>query len=528
MSLSDYLNHIETDEFIIFSNVKYDDHLVSKCRNSFDIQKMEGRIKGDFDDVKWMAYTDLKWVGIKFDLNEFKYMRHFYKQYNIPYKKMILMLKCYAMYYQNELIFLSVASNKVQRIISFMEMFGDGENIVSTYDVQAITDFLLFISTPIEEIEEIKESLSIKKEKDYSNRTLSPAINYFAIQREVDRLFDSSIDDELYVKWFPIWFWVHITFNLPLRATEMMVTPFNCVGIKNGRCSITVRRTNLKGSKRKIVYRDVDKDYRLCSYDIVSERVIAKIQKYCELTKYHKRRFLFDYPETNVNEWFSPEAFNRLLWEFIDEYLVGNAKYDFARKATGIEEFEHVTAGDSRPIAIVNLVNSGFSVDTVMDLAGHSKVETTAGYYTNISQIIQAESVMQLIDEAEKNHDEYFNRVELKHLLTGLNTKGFCDCEKLDEKPANCPEDEKHGKECMGCSHYFFTKEALDEYVEEYKKRFDNSAQLLIQMLNKILKAKEIDKTIEEYLLETQHNAALLKIGMDYQVMEMYKEWERS
>ena len=156
-----------------------------------------------------------------------------------------------------------------------------------------------------------------------------------------------------------------------------------------------VRRTNLKGAGKKSVYYNVDKDYTIFTYNIPNIEAIYYIEKYLKLTSSQDRRFLFEYNEWMVNDMLSRAAFNHLLEEFIKETIIGNTKYDFVKYASGITEFEVVTAGDSRPIAMANLYFQKSGADICRQLAGHVNIDTSAGYYTNISDTIWASSVIE-------------------------------------------------------------------------------------------------------------------------------------
>lgn len=97
-----------------------------------------------------------------------------------------------------------------------------------------------------------------------------------------------------------------------------------------------------------------------------------------------------------VNGLFPLASFNRLTKAFMEEYIIGNDRYDFVRHASGIAEFEPVTAGDSRPIAMTNLYFQESGADICRQLADHENINTSSGYYANISETIWASSLIQL------------------------------------------------------------------------------------------------------------------------------------
>lgn len=161
----------------------------------------------------------------------------------------------------------------------------------------------------------------------------------------------------------------------------MLVTPFDYLEIDDDRVLLRVRRTKLKGGHKQVYY-DVDKDYEIFTYSldgIIKKQVFNNIKMYQEMTSSHIRRFLFDYGEVFSNHMMSLSGFNNLLKVFIDERIVGNPKYEFARSVCGISEFEYVTAGDSRPIAMANLYFQDAGADICRQLANHMNVTTSEG-----------------------------------------------------------------------------------------------------------------------------------------------------
>lgn len=259
-----------------------------------------------------------------------------------------------------------------------------GENLMTIMDVAQMTGVR-------QDILEYHIESGAKKRRT-GQRQLSPIINYLAMENEVNRIYGSNPPEGVFRKWFPVYFWVNVTFILPLRATEMLLTPKECIYRKDGKVYLRVRRTNLKKGLRTVYY-DVDKDYREHSYDVPDTVVARNIEKYMELTRAQDRRFLFEYNEQMVNGLFPLASFNRLTKAFMEEYIIGNTRYDFVRHTSGITEFEPVTAGDSRPIAMANLYFQGSGADICRQLADHENINTSSGYYANISETIWASSL---------------------------------------------------------------------------------------------------------------------------------------
>ena len=389
------LLELETEDIVIYSQQTYSVSMLKKCKDIFEDLVQKGQIEGAFYDSKWMCYSDVKHFGINFSLNSDLYRKHIGKELGITEKSMDNMLRCYAIYCNGEYIYSTIARQKIGVIIKFLERYKDRDFKLKQEEVFAISDFLAFINTPDAQIEQIVSKIRLQKNKEKAQRKLSPVANYLVIENEINSLYSMQLSDEVFKKWFPIYFWVNITFILPLRATEMLLTPRDCIVKEGDKTILKIRRTKLKKGKRQVCY-NVEKDYEIFTYEIPNTVVARNILKYMELTQNQSRRFLFEYNESMLNEMVSLQAFNNLLEKFIREHIIDSRKYDFVKFATGIEEFEVVSAGDSRPIAMANLYFQNTGADICRQLADHVHINTSSGYYTNIDETIWASSVMQL------------------------------------------------------------------------------------------------------------------------------------
>lgn len=526
--MEECIRRIETDELVVFENYTFSVNLLDRCRKLHIKMENTKEIIGTFDDDKWMAYSGLKYYGLDFNIDEEKYASHIGKEFGISLSKMKLILKCYAMYNVGIYIYSNIASLKINAVKTFLEQYGDPKFIPKKEELENIIYFLAFINTPISQIQSIKGNIKISNEEDAGQRKLKPIINYMVIENEINSLFNGYVDKELLIKWFPIFFWVNITFILPLRATEMLVTPFNCIERKNDQVYLSVRRTKLKKGKRK-VYADVNKDYEIFEYEIPDNDVVKIIEKYRETTKEHERRFLFDYKENMINEMLSLAAFNHLIGLFMDEYIMNNTKYDYAKYATNIKEFERVTAGDSRPIAMANLYFQNAGEDICRQLANHVNINTSSGYYTNISETILNSSIIQLqkrINNSNKTSEDRYKRMT-KYELQQDKSLCLSPLRKFDD--GNIEDCEKGGflDDCMGCEYYVPTKTELEEYLANQKEKADRYAKRIIEFLNNISSAKNKEISLEELFLNVQTEATKYKLGCDIQAEELRIQWQK-
>lgn len=526
--MANLLRKIESDEVVVYAEQVYSIDVLNKCREIHKKLVEEGKIEGDFNADKWMGYSGVKKYGIDFTLDTVLYNNHVGKEFGITAETMKNMLRCYAIYCNGIYVYETIARDKIYIIKDFLQKYKDKDFKLTTSGITTVEDFLGFIDTPDKQIEQITANIRLLKNNEKSQRKLSNIINYLVIENEINHIYKEECDDETFKKWFPIYFWVNITFILPLRATEMLLTPKECIYKENDRTFLKVRRTQLKKGI-KTVYYDVNKDYKEFTYEIPDTEVVRNIEKYVEMTASQERRFLFEYSEFMINDMLSLQSFNNLIAVFMEEKIIGNSRYDFAKYATGITEFEAVTAGDSRPIAMANLYFQKFGQDICRQLADHTRINTSSGYYTNISETIWASSVVQLqkkLDYKGRYSEEQYEQSRSMLVNTG---KSICTSHKrmVDEENLDDCIEQGHLSDCMGCKFYRPTKTELDSFLSLQQKKADDSAKRVIEFMNNTISIKNKDVTLEEVFLSVQTDATRYRMGCKIKAMEKLKEWQR-
>lgn len=526
--MDNLLRKVESDDIVIYKDQVFSQEILEKCREIHQALVSEKKLEGSFNDEKWIGNSDLRKFGIDFSIDEALYSQHIGKEFGISFTVMQTMLRCYVIYCHGLMIYNTLAKIRLKAIKDFLQEYKDPKYKVKHSELTTIEDFLCFIGTPDKQIETVLSNIRLVKESVSEQRKLSPIINYLVIENEINTLYRNGLDDSTFIKWFPIYIWVNITFILPLRATEMLVTPFNCLNRQGDDIYLKIRRTKLKGPGFKTVYYDVEKDYKVCTYKIPDMDVAKNIEKYIELTKSQKRRFLFMYDECSINNMFSLQAFNRLIEAFMTENIIGNHHYDFAKYATGIDEFEIITAGDSRPIAMANLYFQKSGEDICRQLADHINIDTSAHYYTNISETIWASSIVQLqkrLDNEWRKSNATYEAETSMAISTDrsvcMSPKRLRDEENLDDCIA-----EGHLSDCMGCKYYQPSEKELETFLENQKKKADDSSKRVIDFMNKTIKAKNQEQTLEDVFLSVQTEATRYRMGCNIKAKEKYSEWQ--
>ncbi len=525
--MNNVLRAIETEDVVVYRSHVYSPEVLAKCRAVHAELVKEGKLSGAFESDRWIGYSGVKRIGVEFSVDPAAYRDHVGREFGISPGTMKNMLRCYAVYCIGVYVYHTIFNVKLGVVKEFLQRFGDRGYSLTVYGASTVEDFLGFIGTPDRQIREVLSRVTLIKENQPGQRMLSPVINYLAIENEINRIYRENPDGETFRRWFPVYFWVNITFILPLRATEMLVTPKECIRrTADGRVLLTVRRTKLKMGRRTVYY-DVEKDYAEFTYEIPDAAVAAAIEEYQRMTAGQDRRFLFEYSALMINEMFSLNAFNHLLEVFMKECIIGNPRYEFAKHAAGISEFEVVSAGDSRPIAMANLYFQNAGKDICRQLAGHVHINTSSGYYTNISETIWASTVIRLqrrMDHEDRYAGEQYRRGEL------ACTPGRESC--LSERRLMDKEDlydcvkEGHLEDCMGCRYYRPSVKELAEFMDMQKKRADEGAKRVIGFMNNTMMAKGQDVSMEELFLAVQTDASRYRMGCEIYAEEKYEEWQ--
>ncbi len=527
--MNNALRQLESEYGVIYVDQTYSIETLNKCKKMFKTMREDGIfVDCEFSDNKWLGYSDLKHIGISFDVDENKYYAHAGKELGTSYQTIINMLKSYTIYVCGVYIFQSIAKRKVNVIKDFLQNFKEKKYKETTFNVSTIKEFLEFIGVSEKQINHIDNLIKSATEVECeTNRKLKPFINYLVVADMVNKLYQlKDLDDETFCKWFPVFFWVNISFIIPIRVTELLVTPLNCIDREGDKVVLKIRRTILKKGRRTVYY-DVNKDYKIFPYSCFDGWTLSIIEKYIHLTSNHKRRFLIEPSKNATHDMLSPRSLNLLIKQFMDKYVIGNKRYDFVLYASKIKEFSYVLAGDSRPIAIGNLYFQGFGEDVIKELADHERLSTTEGYYEAVADIIRDSSMIRYLDKLElqtrmRNDAYYFSKENMLDLDTSI-----CTSPEIAMNNKNLKEclAQHHLDDHMGCPYYRPSRKELDDYLVESKKKVIENTKELFDCLDSIGKFKNVDIPLEEIILKIQTYASRYNVGCNLNVEEMGKEW---
>lgn len=195
--------------------------------------------------------------------------------------------------------------------------------------------------------------------------------------------FWTTADEEKRLYYFPLYLWWNLTAILPLRVTELLMLPEDCITLKDKEYIITVRRTRLKGGNKQMVYR-INEDYEKKRYP-VSNTLAEEILWYKKKTEKEKR------PPIDALFCMGPYRCYRdgtAIQEIFNYACLVHVKNDLYRDELP-KTTPKVNFGDTRHIVMMNLIISGGSPRMCMELAGHVNIGISSHYYSNMSSLIE-------------------------------------------------------------------------------------------------------------------------------------------
>lgn len=313
-----------------------------------------------------------------------------------------------------------------------------------------------------------------------------------------------SADSAARVYFFPVYLWWNLTSILPLRATEFLLLPRDCIRNDDGKWILTVRRTRLKKGLRKVGY-TIDSDYELCDYEVPG-RMAEEILLYkenCTGNSAHTKDTLFE-PERRA-------ALGYMTYDQMRKRLT-----EFREAATGRPDYP-VNLGDTRHLAMINLILSGGSPVVCRELAGHESFDISSNYYANLSTVV--ESIVYEKHREHRGEVSLEGSLKLRVPAQGKMTKvsgGSCDFPGIEDGDiSECMKsfhrDGRFG-DCRNCPHFYPEKEGLRIMMrEDFRKKVDEDGVFLMEMIEQVRRGNGAQEEIMSALLRLQNSSTVYR-----------------
>lgn len=263
-----------------------DDEAIQKSKSIFEQYKGRGVIvAGEYGDRQWRLTDEVKkGAVISFQIDEVHFARE------TAHK-----LDCSLVDYEQAMRLLITSRfgysiRTLQSDVAVLRNFADSLAVPADYaQAQVLSDLLNLLPGHTQFREDVQcmvDDVSPLLHSDRQQRKLAHYQTYLRFSEVFSDFWPKASATEK-VLYFPVWFWFYITGVLPLRPTECVLTPRQCITHKEGRYYLEVRRSKKKGTRQELRY-CMEKDFERCQYPIPNHLAV-QIMEYLSATEntYH-------------------------------------------------------------------------------------------------------------------------------------------------------------------------------------------------------------------------------------------------
>ena len=356
-------------------------------------------------------------------------------------------------------------------------------------------------------IETLEERANNNESDQSAQRALADFDTYLRFDEIISGYWESASDERRLV-YFPLYFWWKLTAILPLRPTEFLLTPRDCLC---GR-ALTIRRTRLKGGGGHVNY-SIDGDYELHEYEI-SGHLANELRAYIESTNSLKANEVDTLlvPVTSFSgrenagssRYYTYARLRNCLRDFYDEIVAPSGA-----------DIGNITLGDTRHLAMVNLIISGGSPTVCRELARHADISVSSHYYTNISNLVEG-ATHKHIRKSKGGAADLVGKQRYPLAIPGATHRvqgGRCDAMGVNNGDiSECLKvisSNGHIGECPYCVHYWPDEPGLVLHLydkELGKRRVDADAEYLLNMAEIVRRGLGYAEDIGTALLRLQRS----------------------
>lgn len=447
--------------------IDLDDATITRSKNHFALLQQQGVIvSGNYDDNYWVLSNEVvKGVTINFRLDEVHFIRQTAKK-----------LGCSLSDYQEAMRVVitsrfGFAIVSLQADAAVMRSFANRLEVPNDYfQAQLLGDLLALLpgNTPFrQEVQNRIGDISPLQNATHKQRNLAHYQSYLRFSTLLDTFWETASEEEK-VLYFPVWFWYKITGVLPMRPTECVLTPRNCIRLSGEKYYLTVRRTRLKKSYQGSRY-SIESDYERKEYPIPAKLAISVLEYiaatqdvyesdidvlFCKVSQFAHRA-----PHHDNDRHYTYANLHQCLSYFYRDVV--DKKYGYAvvsDQDLGEKEISKIHLGDTRHIAMILLIVSGGNPTICKELAGHDSITISAHYYSNLSQFLDVLGYERYREFKATMAHAYGLHINQQYPVA----QGYCQCEQVwkgDFSPCiSAVNADGMPGACETCKWYFQTK----------------------------------------------------------------------
>lgn len=417
------MRNSNTAENLLFETVHQisyiDEDALTHAKEIFEEYTLKGIIKDSkFEDTVWQTTDEYSNKGLHFNFNHLSFKRFYEDLFCMSFETFIDYIKVFILFTmgKNVLNTLQSAINDLKRIIRTNpeEIIAESTKLKLTV-ANICINFFTMLPEPENEalMDRFIGALSNYGAINYQNhsvqRSLAQFDSYFLFNDIMNDYWKQKITKEERLFYYPVYLWWQVTAIIPLRPREFILTARDCLSQKEDEYYLTLRRNNLKGTGKQVNYK-ISADYFNVTYKI-PEWLGQEFERYLELTKSYESTEIdtLFVADTHYKKWnhrkhsnsryFTYINLNRVLQYFfrevIEERYRLNVVYEKNIGHLCDDEIHYINLGDTRHIALINIMAEGGTPITAMLLAGHSDINMAAHYYSNITNLIECRTYRQ-------------------------------------------------------------------------------------------------------------------------------------
>ncbi|HEY5557553.1 hypothetical protein [Acetobacterium sp.] len=444
-------------------------------------------------------------------------------QLKIPPEKMVEYLKFYVLWLMTSYILSSI--NSINTNLKRLYFSGSPSLEISKGIYFIVDNFKFFLGFDDKQCDLVGSHIKIKRVVS-GKRKLKNYCQYLIWQDAVSMVWkDGSKKDRIRV--FPLYFLLSVCFLIPMRPTEICMTPFDCISQnEKGHFLIELRKSKLKGNIYKQVEYNLD-DYYIVKFEI-SDDIAGNIIEFQNLSQDIPRELIF-LPVRKKEDDFDINVYNErdlrcLRDNFYNQNLKNTNNYQWILNQTDEEKIELINPYDLRHIAIINLHFQGVPLSRIMDLSGQKSIEMSAYYGSNFTDFVDAMSVFRFSALKKRYQNETAAKVSLldsTHLIE-IHTGSNC-MSNLRAKDQNNIEDcitQNCLSTCWGCTYYKLDKADLKQEIRKEKEKCKIIEDEIKALMDCVRIEKGFSNELEKLYLELHQHLLRYSWGKEKSLQE--------
>lgn len=534
-------------KILVSSSLNYfyfDEFTLEDSKKKFLEYQNNGVIKPEslFDDNIWNTTDEYSNIGFHFNFDRFTY-KNYKSVFSMELNDFISYLKAFliSLFGKNALETIRTILLDVRRIIKTPpeEVYGSSDKIKLQVP-NLCSDFFSLLPVPENEnkLDDLIDALDSYTENNLSNpklnqRSLADMESYFKFDEIMQEYWHGNLNLEDRLFYYPLYLWWMLTAVLPLRPREFLLTERNCLSKDDsGNYFLTIRRNQLKGEGRRHSYK-LKTDYS-CEIYKIPQKLGKEISKYINLTsnfestsintlfltdphykkwghrKHYNSRFLTYSNMNTILKYFYKE----IIEDLYDYKIV----YESNEQYLDDKQIGYIHLGDTRHIALINLMQEGGTPMTAMFLAGHANTTMASHYYSNITQLIECQTYREYRRLTTHNNKYAISKSSLLPQIgefITLSDGGRCYSSSLIAgKIADCCKAIGNNGEigyCPNCSCYRKPNISFFSSDDIYKRNLKNDIIAIKNAIQLVREGKGNMEDIGEALLKLKSSSTSYK-----------------